>query len=66
MSHVTIIGAGIVGACCARFLQKSGHETTLIDRVEPGMGCSFGNAGVISTPGSSVQPPSPGLLKDIP
>lgn len=66
MAHVTIIGAGIVGACCARFLQKSGHETTLIDRVEPGMGCSFGNAGVISTPGSAVQPPSPGLLKDIP
>jgi len=66
MAHVTIIGAGIVGACSARFLQKAGHEVTLIDRVEPGMGCSFGNAGVISTPGSSVQPPSPSLLRDIP
>ncbi len=66
MAHVTIIGAGIVGVCCARFLQKSGHETTLIDRLEPGMGCSFGNAGVISTPGSSVQPPGPDLLKQIP
>ncbi|MBT7648878.1 MAG: FAD-binding oxidoreductase [Rhodospirillaceae bacterium] len=66
MAHVTIIGAGIVGACSACFLQKAGHEVTLIDRVEPGEGCSFGNAGVISTPGSSVQPPSPSLLRDIP
>ncbi len=66
MGHVTVIGAGIVGASCARFLQKSGHETTLIDRLEPGMGCSFGNAGVISGRGSSVQPPGPDLLRDIP
>ena len=66
MSHVTIIGAGIVGACCARYLALDGHEVTLVDRLEPGMGCSFGNAGVISTVSSSVQPPSPKLLKDIP
>ena len=66
MSDITIIGAGIVGACCARYLSLAGHEVTLVDRVEPGMGCSFGNAGVISTLSSSVQPPSPRLLKDIP
>lgn len=66
MSHVTVIGAGIIGACCARYLALAGHDVTLIDRIEPGMGCSFGNAGVISTLGSSVQPPSPRLLKDIP
>ncbi len=65
MSHITIIGAGIVGACCARYLSIAGHEVTLVDPVEPGMGCSFGNAGVISTVSSSVQPPSPRLLKDI-
>jgi len=66
MSHVTVIGAGIVGACCARYLTGAGHEVTLVDRLMPGMGCSFGNAGVISTVSSSVQPPSPRLLKDIP
>jgi glycine/D-amino acid oxidase-like deaminating enzyme len=66
MSHVTVIGAGIVGACCARYLALAGHEVTLVDRLLPGMGCSFGNAGVISTVSSSVQPPSPRLLKSIP
>lgn len=66
MSHVTVIGAGIVGACCARYLALAGHEVTLVDRIEPGMGCSFGNAGVISSVSSSVQPPSPRLLKQIP
>ena len=66
MSHVTVIGAGIVGACCARYLALAGHEVTLVDRIEPGMGCSFDNAGVISTVTSSVQPPSPKLLKQIP
>jgi len=66
MSHVTVIGAGIVGACCARFLQAAGHEVVLVDRLEPGMGCSFGNAGVISNVLSSTQPPGPRLLRNLP
>ncbi len=65
MSHVTIIGAGIVGSCTARFLQRAGYETTLVDRVEPGLGCSFGNAGVIATVASSIQPPGPRLLRQV-
>lgn len=66
MAHVTVIGAGIVGACCARFLVEDGHEVTLVDRLEPGMGCSFGNAGVISAVLSSTQPPGPRLLRNLP
>ena len=31
-THVTVIGAGIVGICCAVQLQRDGHEVTLIDR----------------------------------
>lgn len=66
MSHVTVIGAGIVGSCCARFLQEAGHGVVLVDRIAPGTGCSFGNAGVISNVLSSTQPPGPRLLKSLP
>lgn len=66
MSHVTVIGAGIVGSCCARFLQDAGHDVVLVDRIEPGMGCSFGNAGIISNVLSATQPPGPRLLKNLP
>ncbi|MGE0004958.1 MAG: NAD(P)/FAD-dependent oxidoreductase [Parvibaculaceae bacterium] len=47
-SHITIIGAGIIGISAAAFLQRSGHEVTVIDRVPPGDGCSFGNAGGVA------------------
>lgn len=43
--HATIIGAGIVGVSTAAFLQRAGYAVTVIDRVPPGEGCSFGNAG---------------------
>ncbi len=45
---VTVIGAGIVGVQIARALQLRGLAVTLLDRAEPGMGTSFGNAGFIS------------------
>lgn len=41
----TIIGAGIVGISTAAFLQREGYRVTVVDRVPPGEGCSFGNAG---------------------
>ena len=47
-SHVTIVGAGIIGISTAAFLQRSGHKVTVIDRVPTGEGCSFGNAGGIA------------------
>ena len=43
--HATVIGAGIIGMSAAAFLQRAGHDVTVIDRVPPGEGCSFGNAG---------------------
>ncbi len=43
--NATIIGAGIVGMSAAAFLQRSGYKVTVIDRLPPGEGCSFGNAG---------------------
>ncbi len=43
--QVHVIGAGIVGMSTAAFLQRAGYQVTVIDRVPPGEGCSFGNAG---------------------
>ncbi|MGH6854193.1 MAG: NAD(P)/FAD-dependent oxidoreductase [Aestuariivirga sp.] len=43
--HATVIGAGIIGISTAAFLQREGFGVTVIDRVPPGEGCSFGNAG---------------------
>jgi D-amino-acid dehydrogenase len=43
--HAMIIGAGIVGISTAAFLQRAGYRVTVVDRLAPGDGCSFGNAG---------------------
>jgi D-amino-acid dehydrogenase len=45
---VAIVGAGIVGICCARVLQRQGHRVTVYDPEPPGSGASFGNAGHIA------------------
>ena len=46
--RATVIGAGIIGMSTAAFLQRSGFDVTVVDRVGPGEGCSFGNAGGIA------------------
>ena len=65
--HVVIIGAGIIGACCASYLQRQGARITLIDRQPPGDegAASFGNAGSLS-PSSVVPTPAPGMLRKAP
>jgi D-amino-acid dehydrogenase len=62
---VAVIGAGIVGVSTALFLQRDGHAVTLIDRVGPAAGASFGNAGgVVSA--SCAPLGMPGLLRRVP
>jgi D-amino-acid dehydrogenase len=62
---VAVVGAGIVGACIAHVLRKRGVEVALIDRDEPGRGCSYGNSGAISE--SSIAPVAmPGVLASVP
>ncbi|MEO1159402.1 MAG: FAD-dependent oxidoreductase [Pseudomonadota bacterium] len=63
--EVTVLGAGIVGVCCALSLQEKGYAVTLIDRQPPGEAASYGNAGVIS-PWSCVPQCMPGTLRQIP
>lgn len=43
-----VIGAGIVGLCCARYLLDRGFKVEVIDPREPGTACSYGNAGVLA------------------
>ncbi len=45
---IAVIGAGVVGICCARVLQRQGHRVSVFDPEKPGSGASFGNAGHIA------------------
>ncbi len=58
---IIVIGAGIVGVSAAIWLKRAGQDVTLIDRDTPGMGTSYGNAGVLAA--CSVAPvTAPGLV----
>jgi len=62
MSKVAIIGGGVIGLCTAYYLNKEGHEVTVIDRNNITDGCSFGNMGYIS-PSHFIPIASPGIIK---
>ncbi|RUS67590.1 D-amino acid dehydrogenase 1 [Saezia sanguinis] len=63
--NITVLGAGMVGVCCALALQRLGARVTLIDRGELGNETSYGNAGVIAR--SSLIPfNNPALWKSLP
>ncbi len=62
---VAVIGAGIVGVSTAIWLQRSGNEVTLIDRLGPGEGTSYGNGGILAS--CSIVPVTvPGLIGKVP
>ena len=69
-SQIGIIGAGVVGLSTALWLQKAGYQVTLIDKELPGMGASFGNAGLFADYARlpfarfSMMRKMPGLLLD--
>lgn len=63
--RILVIGAGIVGLCCAWHLARGGADVTLVDRDGPGEGTSSGNAGAISA-GSVAPLAMPGVLKQVP
>ena len=60
-----VIGAGIVGACSAAWLQRKGFDVTIIDRHPPGSQTSFGNAGSLS-PSAILPVGMPGMMKRVP
>ncbi len=65
ISHVVIIGAGIVGASTAVWLRRLGADVTVIDRDGWGLGTSFGNGGVLAAC-AMVPVTGPGLVRKAP
>ena len=61
MSSIGIIGSGIIGLSSAYYLQKSGHQITLIDQGDLSSGCSIGNAGMI-VPSHLIPLAAPGMI----
>jgi D-amino-acid dehydrogenase len=60
--RVVIIGGGIVGACCAYYLQREGAEVTIVDRGTFGGACSHANCGYIS-PSHVLPLAQPGAIR---
>ena len=62
---IIVIGAGMCGISTAIWLQRSGHSVILMDKGAPGMGASYGNAGLLAQ-WAVVPVTSPSLWRDAP
>jgi D-amino-acid dehydrogenase len=62
---VVVVGAGIVGVCCALYLLRDGRRVILVDRGEPGEGTSYGNGSII-TEEAVVPVQMPGVARQVP
>ena len=59
-ADIAVVGGGIIGLCCAYYLQKEGRKVMIIDRTTLDHGASYVNAGYIS-PSHLVPLSSPGM-----
>ncbi len=59
--EVVIIGGGIIGLCCAYYLQQDGHQVIIVDKSDISGGASFVNAGYI-TPSHFIPLAAPGMI----
>ncbi|TXE09075.1 FAD-dependent oxidoreductase [Gelidibacter salicanalis] len=59
--QVIVIGGGIIGLSCAYYLQKEGHEVTIIDQSNMDAGASYVNAGYLS-PSHIIPLSAPGVM----
>ena len=65
ITEIAVLGAGVVGLAIAHRLSRLGHDVTLVDPGDPGMGASWGNAGTIAD--YAVMPVgSPDVLRNLP
>ena len=62
---IIVIGAGMVGVSTAIWLQRAGRRVILMDKGEPGMGASYGNAGLLAQ-WAIVPVTTPSLWRDAP
>ncbi len=62
---VAVIGAGMVGVCCASWIQRTGKRVVVLDRNPAGTGTSYGNAGTLAPFG--IAPINhPNLIRSLP
>lgn len=61
MKQIVVIGGGIVGLSSAYYLQKDGHQVTIIDKSDLSGGASYVNAGYL-TPSHIIPLASPGMM----
>ena len=59
--NIVIIGGGIIGLCAAYYLQKEGHQVSVIDQSNMDSGASHVNAGYI-TPSHFISLAAPGMI----
>jgi D-amino-acid dehydrogenase len=57
-----VVGAGVVGLSCAWSLRDYGVEVRVVDRIYPGAGASWQNAGLVS-PALCAPLPEPAILR---
>ena len=60
--NIIIIGGGIIGLCSAYYLQKEGHQVTIVDQSNMDGGASYVNAGYLS-PSHIIPLSAPGVMK---
>jgi D-amino-acid dehydrogenase len=60
--HAVVVGAGVIGLATTYFLMQEGLSVTVVDRRQPGTGCSFGNMGWVC-PSLAGPLPSPGVVR---
>jgi D-amino-acid dehydrogenase len=65
LEQAVVVGGGIVGTCCALYLQRSGFQVTLIDPAAPGDSTAKWSCGQISV-GEIIPLSKPGLLMKVP
>ncbi|MFH4963381.1 FAD-dependent oxidoreductase [Gaetbulibacter sp. M235] len=60
--NIVIIGGGIIGLNSAYYLQKEGHQVTIVDQSNIDSGASYVNAGYLS-PSHIIPLSAPGVMK---
>jgi len=60
--NIIIIGGGIIGLCSAYYLQKEGHQVSIVDQSNLDEGASYVNAGYLC-PSHIIPLSAPGVMK---
>ncbi|HYM13496.1 MAG TPA: FAD-binding oxidoreductase [Bryobacterales bacterium] len=55
--HAVVVGAGVIGICCAYVLARRGARVTVLERGEIGRGASYGNSGAVAIGHTPINKP---------